>query len=194
MSDRLLVLIGSPRKEGNSATLAAEAARQAEQLGVATETVFLHDLNISPCDGCSLCRRSVDAACTIEDDMTPLYDKLRSASGILIATPIYSYSFTAQTKLLIDRLYALGSSKENALSGKRFGFIIVYGGSNPFNSGAATAMRCFHDTFSRKAGWMRMIHGTASAIGDAARNVDLLVQARELGQDLVSGFRSAGEA
>ncbi len=194
MSENLLVLIGSPRKEGNSATLAAEAARQAEQLGVVTETVFLQDLNISPCDGCGLCRRSVDAACTIEDDMTPLYDKIRSASGILIATPIYSYSFTAQTKLLIDRLYALGSSKENALSGKRFGFIIVYGGSNPFNSGAVTAMRCFHDTFSRKAGWMRMIHGSASAIGDAAKDVDLLVQARELGQDLVSGFRPAGVA
>lgn len=186
MSENLLVLIGSPRKEGNSATLAAEAAKQAEQLGVATETVFLHGLQITPCDGCGACRRSVEAPCVVDDDMTPLYGKLRNASAILIATPIYSYAFTAQTKLLIDRLYALGSSNGNALSGKRFGFIIVYGGKDPFGSGAATAMRCFHDTFAKKASWLRMIHGTAFGEGDAAKNVDLLVQARELGQDLVT--------
>lgn len=185
MSEKLLVLIGSPRRDGNSATLAMEAARQAEQLGAATETIFLHDLRIHPCDGCGVCRRSVEAACIVDDDMTLLYEKLRTTTAILIATPIYSYSLTAQTKLLIDRLYALGSSNGNALAGKRFGFIIVYGGSEPFSSGAATAMRCFHDTFARKASWMRMIHGSAAAVGDAAKNVDLLVQARELGQDLV---------
>ncbi|MBN1857947.1 flavodoxin family protein [Candidatus Bipolaricaulota bacterium] len=186
MSEQLLVLIGSPRKEGNSATLAGEAAEQARQLGSAVDTVFLHDLRITPCDGCGKCRRSIDAECVIEDDMTSLYPKLRGASAILIATPIYSYSSTAQTKLLLDRLYALGSSNGSALSGKRYGFIVVYGGSNPFDSGAATAMRCFHDTFARKASWMRMVHGSVSALGDAAKNVDLLVQARELGQDLIS--------
>ncbi len=187
MSEQLLVLIGSPRKQGNSATLAAEAAAQARQLGANVDTVFLHDLRITPCDGCGRCRRSIDDDCVIEDDMTLLYRKLRAASAILIATPIYSYAFTAQTKLLLDRLYALGSSNGNALSGKRYGFVVVYGGSNPFDSGAATAMRCFHDTFARKASWMRMVHGSASAVGDAAKDVDLLVQARELGQDLVSG-------
>lgn len=118
--------------------------------------------------------------------MTALYRRLRSADAILLATPIYSYDMTAQTKLLIDRLYALGSGEGNALSGKRLGFIIFYGAQNEFVSGAATAMRCFYDTFSRKASWMRFAHGTAYDAGDAAKNAALLEDARHLGSELVT--------
>ncbi len=182
----MLSLIGSARKEGNSALLAETARLAALGAGAAVEQVFLSDLAISPCAGCGVCRESVDAPCIIEDDMVPLYAKLRAADAILIATPIYSYNMTAQTKLLIDRLYALGSHEGNALKGKRFGFIVVYGGSDQFSSGAATAMRCFHDTFARKASWMRMVHGSATKEGDAANNSDLMAATRQLGVELVA--------
>jgi len=183
---RLLILIGSPRKNGNSAALSAEAARAAQAKGAEVETVFLHDRHIGPCAGCGECRVSVDAECILEDDMRDLYPRLRTADAILIATPIYSYNLSAQTKLLIDRLYALGSRSGNALTGKRFGFIIVYGGSDEVSSGAATAMRCFHDTFDRKASWMRMVHGSAGPAGAAARNEELMREAAELGAGLAA--------
>jgi len=183
---RLLILIGSPRKEGNSAFLAGLAARAARDAGADVERIFLQDLCISPCEGCGVCRDGIDAPCILDDGMAPLYAKLRRADAILIATPIYSYDMTAQTKLLIDRLYALGSETEgNALAGKRFGFLIVYGDADPFTSGAATAMRCFHDTFARKASWLRTVHGSAYRAGDAARNPELTAAAARLGADLV---------
>jgi len=181
-----LILIGSPRKHGNSTVLAEAAARAARDAGASVELVRLHDLKISPCAGCGDCRSSVDAPCILEDDMTELYPRLRSADALLIATPIYSYDMTAQTKLFVDRLYALGSHEGNALQGKRFGFLLVYGGSDPFSSGAATAMRCFHDTFARKASWMRMIHGTTANVGSVAENPRLMAAAARLGADLVT--------
>lgn len=185
MAAEILILIGSPRKNGNSATLAERAAQMAREAGATTDTVVLHDLDITPCDGCGVCRESVEAECVIHDDMGAVYPKLRSADAILIATPIYSYDMSAQTKLLIDRCYALGSKDGgNALNGKRFGFIVVYGAKDQFSAGAATAMRCFHDTFARKASGMRMIHGSAGAIGDAERNQRFVSQAEDLGRFL----------
>jgi multimeric flavodoxin WrbA len=188
MSDsiQLLILVGSPRKNGNSAFLASRAGDAARASGASVESIFLQALDVRPCEGCDVCRESVDAECVLQDGMTGLYPKLRAADAILIATPIYSYDMTAQTKLLIDRLYALGGRDGNALSGKRFGFIVVYGGKDEFSSGAATAMRCFHDTFARKASWMRTVHGTAHAAGDAAKNEALVDAATRLGADLVA--------
>jgi len=183
---KLLVLVGSPRKDGNSASLAALAARAAASVGAVVETISLHDAGIGPCAGCGVCRASVDAECVLHDGMTPLYPKLRAADAILIATPIYSYDMTAQTKLLIDRLYALGSRDGNALSGKRFGFILVYGAKDETTSGAATAMRCFHDTFARKASWMSIVHGSAMEAGAALRNARLVDEATRLGENLVA--------
>jgi len=186
MSDpsQLLILVGSPRKDGNSAFLAQRAADAARGSGASVDLIFLQDLDIRPCEGCDVCRESVDAECILTDDLTGLYPRLREADAVLIATPIYSYNMTAQTKLLIDRLYALGSRDGNALSGKRFGFIIVYGAKDVFSSGAATAMRCFHDTFARKASWMRVVHGSAHAAGEAAKNERLTEEATRLGADL----------
>lgn len=188
MSDliQLLILVGSPRKDGNSVFLAQRAAAAARGNGASVDLTFLQDLAIRPCEGCDVCRESIDAECILKDDMTDLYRKLREADAILIATPIYSYDMTAQTKLLVDRLYALGSRDGNALSGKRFGIIVVYGAKDQFSSGAATAMRCFHDTFARKASWMRTVHGSAHAAGDAAKNERLTEEATRLGADLAA--------
>jgi multimeric flavodoxin WrbA len=181
----VLILVGSPRHEGNSALLARRAAEAVVSRGARVETLFLNDLDIRPCNGCSVCRQTVATECVLQDGMSSLYPKLRAADAVLIATPIYSYDMSAQTKLLIDRLYALGGRDGNALKGKRFGFLIVYGGKDEVSSGAATAMRCFEDTFSRKASWMRMVHGTAYEAGDAAKSEDLVRAATQLGTDLV---------
>lgn len=182
----MLILIGSPRKQGNSAVLAGAAESAALNAGASVERVYLHDLEISPCNGCGACRTGVHSPCVLDDDMTALYPRLRDTDAILIATPIYSYNMTAQTKLLIDRLYALGSREGNALQGKRFGFLVVYGAADPYSSGAVTAMRCFHDTFARKANWMRMVHGSATDAGSAADDPELMAAAAQLGVDIVA--------
>ena len=66
----LLILEGSPRKKGNSNTLAAQAAAGATELGAQVETIYLHGLKISPCNGCNACVKT--GVCTIKDDMQEL--------------------------------------------------------------------------------------------------------------------------
>ena len=106
------------------------------------------------------------------------------AAGVTLPSRVSS-SNTCRTA---SKYSSISSSRffRNALSGKRFGFIIVYGASDPFSAGAITAMRCFHDTFARKASWMRTVHGSTPRLGDTAKNGDLTKQAADLGRELVA--------
>ena len=78
----------SPREKGNSAVLAERAAQGARDAGAVVESIYLHGMDIRPCDGCDLCSAG---ACVIPDDMQSLYPKLAAAEGagiqrILLAT------------------------------------------------------------------------------------------------------------
>jgi multimeric flavodoxin WrbA len=123
--------------------------------------------------------------CVIEDDMQILYPKLRNADAIVIASPIYWFTMSAQTKLCIDRWYALEGPRGNALAGKQIGIVLTYGDSNQFTSGAINAMRAFEDMFRYiKAEIVGMVYGTAMNAGDARKQPDLMERAYKLGQEL----------
>ena len=78
MAQKILVVIGSPRRNGNSASLAKEAAAGAREAGAKVETVFLQGMNIQPCTACDACRRKLKKDCILKDDMRALYPKFRS--------------------------------------------------------------------------------------------------------------------
>jgi hypothetical protein len=84
----VLVVLGSPRKRGNSALLAAEIARGAKRAGATIRTVFLQALHIQPCQGCWKCRKAGSTACVIPDEMQPVYPQTASQSPQLIPTSI----------------------------------------------------------------------------------------------------------
>jgi len=106
---KILVVLGSPRKNGNSETLVGKVISGAENAGAACEVVRLSSLNIHPCIGCGGCEK--EGICVIDDDMQKLYPKITDADRIIIASPIYFYGVTAQTKAFIDRCQALWSRK-----------------------------------------------------------------------------------
>jgi multimeric flavodoxin WrbA len=106
-----MIAIGSPRKKGNSATLAKQVAAGAEAGGARVETFFLHHMNIKPCTACDACRKKKDVDCIIQDDMQILYPKLRDADAIVIASPIYWFTVSGQTKVFMDRWYGLGGDE-----------------------------------------------------------------------------------
>ena len=112
MSQSILILKASPRERGNSALLAERTAEGARQAGAMVESIYLHSLDIRPCDACDLCREN-DGECVIPDDMQSLYPRLRAADAIVIATPVYWFTLSAQAKLFIDRWYALLGEKPN---------------------------------------------------------------------------------
>jgi multimeric flavodoxin WrbA len=108
---KVLGVVGSPRKGGNTDILVDEMLRGARDKGAKVDKVFLNDLKLSPCQAeCSdYCKRTGE--CKINDDMSPLYQKLYDSDVIVLGTPIYWYGPSAQLKIFIDRWYAFSHPK-----------------------------------------------------------------------------------
>lgn len=187
---KILLVMGSPRKDGNSATLAKQVAAGAGAAGAEVESFYLHGMNIQACTACDACREERDRDCVIDDDMETLYAKLRQADALVIASPIYWFTVSAQTKLFMDRWYALGGPGEEyaAFAGKRIGIVLTYADVDPFASGAVNALRTFQDAFNYVgAHIVGMVYGSASEAGEIGNNRDLMEKAYELGKQLGSG-------
>jgi multimeric flavodoxin WrbA len=188
---KILIVKGSPRERGNSAALADQVAAGARTEGAHVESVYLHALDIRPCDGCDFCQGAADMGCAIDDDMQSLYPKIREADAIVYASPVYWFTISAQMKLFMDRCYALGGGSDyvanHALAGKRIGIVLAYGGDDPFDSGAINALRMFQDVFAYvPAEIVGMVYGCASEAGEIRRNRELMAKAEELGRELGS--------
>ena len=187
MAKNILILKGSPRERGNSAVLADRTAAGALAAGAQVESIYLHSLDIRPCDGCDLCKES-DNGCVIEDDMQPLYPKLAQADAIVLASPIYWFTFSAQLKVCIDRWYAFQSSKWKEISGKPFGIILTYGDTDLTSSGGINAVRTLESLClfldSPIAG---IVHASLDKAGEAEMHPELLEQAYRLGETLGKG-------
>lgn len=97
----VLVISTSPRKGGNSESLALEFAKGAEEAGNKVETVFFREKNIGFCKGCLACTKT--NRCVIRDDAAELVEKMLAADVIAFATPIYYYEMSGQMKTLLDR-------------------------------------------------------------------------------------------
>jgi multimeric flavodoxin WrbA len=187
MTNNVMIALGSPRKRGNSSALAARVAAGARSGGPQVETFWLHGMNIKPCTACGGCRKKNHVDCVIKDDMQDLYPKLRSADVIVIASPIYLFNFSAQTKLFMDRWYGLGDDQGYALSGKGFAILLSYADADPFSSGAVNALRTFQDALRFIEGKIvGMVYGSASKAGEIRKNKPLMEEAYELGRRIAS--------
>lgn len=108
MSKKVLIISSSPRKGGNSDTLAAEFAKGAMESGNSVETVYLRDKNISFCKGCFACHKL--RYCVIKDDAVEIAAKMHDADVLVFATPVYYYNVSAQLKTMFDRANPLFES------------------------------------------------------------------------------------
>ncbi len=184
----VVIVIGSPRQNGNSAALALKAAEGVRAAGGEPQVYRLADMDIRPCRACDTCQRRKNWSCVINDDMRVLYPALRRARGLLIASPVYWFTVSAQTKLFMDRMYAFKGPKSHGLKGKQVGVLLAYGDVDPFSSGGVNALRMFQDAFAyigaRIAG---MVYGSANEPGEIAGNKPVMREARELGRQVAGG-------
>jgi multimeric flavodoxin WrbA len=98
---RILGVSGSPRRRGNSDLILDSIM---EGTGADSEIIYLSDMDFSSCVGCERCRK--EKVCTrFEDDLTPLYEKIRESMGIVLVSPVYNYNITSWMKAFIDRMY-----------------------------------------------------------------------------------------
>ena len=112
MSKKVLVLSGSPRKGGNSDLLCDQFVKGAKEAGHQVEKVFVNSKKISPCKGCYYCENH-NGLCSIKDDMAVILDKIQAADVVVLASPVYFYSISAQMKTVIDRCVARWQQIEN---------------------------------------------------------------------------------
>src|SRR4030042_1391362 len=184
---RVLILAASPRNNGNSTILALKVAEGVKAAGGEADVVPLGKLKIAPCNACDACRAKPEAGCIVKDDMTPLYQKVRDAQGVIFATPVYWFNVSAQMKLFIDRTYAVHGEEGYALTGKDIGVILTYEDEDVFASGGVNALRSFQDICAYvKAHLVGAVQGSAGKAGDVQANVKLLQKAYDLGRKIAN--------
>lgn len=187
MPTKIVILQSSPRPRSNSSRLAAEVAAGAREAGAQVQTFDLSSMRIHPCDACDECQQT--GVCVLADDMQQIYPALEQADAIVLATPIYWFTYSAQLKLCLDRWYAFGARDYSSLRGKRFALLVTYGDSDPFNSGAVNAFHAFQDMVRYLRGEVSgILYGSASDPGEIEGKLELMEKARALGIGLAGGL------
>ena len=116
MRKKVLILSSSPRKGGNSETLAAAFAKGAQEAGHPVETVYLREKQVGFCKGCLACQKL--GHCVIQDDAVEIAAKMHDADVLVFATPVYYYCVSGQLKTTLDRA--------NPLFGTDYAFTKAY--------------------------------------------------------------------
>lgn len=123
----VLILHGSPRKDGSSDTLIKHFVRGLNTISRnQIKEFYANDLNIRPCQGCLTCAKLGNNTCAIEDDMQKIYSAFVDASIVVWATPMYWGYMTAQLKTILDRMEALACGPVENWKGKTFVAIVTY--------------------------------------------------------------------
>jgi multimeric flavodoxin WrbA len=108
---KIVAFHGSPRKDGNTELLLREVLKGIEDFATGHEVHLfrLNEMKLSPCQNCGGCEKT--GICVIKDDMTEIYEAIRGADRIIIASPIFFFALSAQVKILIDRCQAFWCAK-----------------------------------------------------------------------------------
>ncbi len=121
---KILAIVGSPRKGGNTDLLVSKIAEGAGAAAAQVEVVRLGELQIRECDGCHACWKG--GPCSKKDDMLALYPKIAASEVIVFGTPVYWYGPTALMKAFIDRfVYFNNETNRPLVRGKRAAVAIV---------------------------------------------------------------------
>ncbi len=120
---KVLGIVGSPRKNGNTELLTRHALQAIAQEGLDTELICLAGLEIQPCNACLVCKE--EEKCSIKDHLFPIYLKMKEADGVILASPVYFGSATALTKALMERVGYIARWNGDPFSGKVGGPLVV---------------------------------------------------------------------
>ncbi len=110
-SMHMVIVLGSPRKNGNSEILARAVAEGFEKNGGTVDYIRMNRLSVRPCQGCGGCDKT--GVCVIKDDMTAIYEQVDNADRLLMVSPIYFYAPSAQLKIFVDRIQARWARRYN---------------------------------------------------------------------------------
>lgn len=187
---KILAIYGSPRREGNTSLLLLRAVAGARQAGAEVEEVVLRDLRMSPCLELYGCKK--DGRCIIRDDFQRVYDQLLACQALMLASPIFFYTVSAHTKILMDRCQSLWVKKywiDQVPFGqgeiKRKGLFISAGatGGKRLFDGTLLSIRYFFDVLDMEL-WHALLYRRLDFEGDVLRHPEYLDEAFQAGEAL----------
>ena len=108
---KIIGIIASPRKEGNTAWTVNKILEGAGEQGAETQAWYFSDLDIKPCRGCLSCHEEGNRGCIIDDDMQKLYGAIEHADALVLGSPVYMGQMSALAKIFTDRLFAQNSPR-----------------------------------------------------------------------------------
>lgn len=170
----ILVLNGSPRPNGNTAAMIAAFREGASEKGHQVSVIDVCRKKISGCLGCEYCHSQGEGNCIQKDDMQEVYTALNAADMLVLASPIYYFSFSGQLQCTINRIYALGIPKNLKKS-----MLIVSSGSDDVYDGAIYEYKktCVDHMKLKDMGVLK-------AFGEQNKSAEVLSQIKKIGQSL----------
>lgn len=193
---KLCAVYGSPRRKGNTALLLKKAIEGAREEGAEVTEIVLRDKKISPCLEIYGCKES--GKCVIKDDFHEIMDLLLESKGLMLASPIFFYSLSAQSKLLIDRCQSLWmkkyyiekSDRKNWIP-KRKGLFISLGATNgkKLFDGPLLTVKYFFDVLDMELHKSLLYRGIDHE-GEVNNYPEYLEEAYQAGRELVKAVSS----
>jgi len=120
---KVLGIVGSPRKGGNTEQYTQHALKAIAEEGIETEILSLAGKDIRPCTACMDCRGT--EKCPIDDDLIPIYQQMKVADAIVIASPVYFQDSSALTRAFLERCGFISLQNGRVFAGKVGGPLVV---------------------------------------------------------------------
>ena len=193
---KIVAIYGSPRRKGNTSALLKKAIEGARDCGAGVEEIVLRDLKISPCLEIYGCLQAGE--CAIKDDFQMVRDKILNAQGLILASPVFFYTVSAHTKMMMDRFQSLWVKKywvdktpAQKQANNRKGLFISAGatkGKKLFD-GMLLSIRYFFDVLDMEL-WKALLYRQLDFQDDVLKHPEYLEEAYKSGKAFVTALDS----
>ena len=193
---KIIAIYGSPRRRGNTARLLQRAVEGARNAGADVEEIVLRDLKMSPCLEIYGCKNAGE--CRLKDDFQTARDQILASQGLMLASPVFFYTVSAHTKILMDRFQSLwvkkywidGANQRQSASQRKALFISAGAtrGKKLFD-GILLSLRYFFDVIDMQL-WKALLYRGLDFEGDVLKFPEYLDEAYAAGKEFAKVVRN----
>ena len=193
---KIVAIFGSPRRRGNTAALLKKAIAGARDSGAEVEEIVLRDLKISPCLEIYGCMQTGE--CAIKDDFQGVRDKILASQGLILGSPVFFYTVSSHTKILMDRFQSLWVKKywvdktpKNQQAIKRKGLFISVGatkGKKLFD-GMLLSVKYFFEVLDMEL-WKTLLYRRLDFQEDILKHPEYLEEAYSAGKEFTTAIEN----
>ena len=181
MGKKIIVLNGSPRKNGNTSALVKAFREGAESAGHTVTEFWLSGMKINGCRGCCAGGKNPDSPCVQKDDMEQIYPAYKEAEVVVLASPLYYWTISGQLKCAFDRLFAVAECDPNYTNPQKESALLMAAEGDGFEESVY-----WYDRLMGHIGWKdwgKVLCGGVMAVGDIEGKPEL-EEARKLGASI----------